>query len=147
MCEGEVRAQHHRPGSWTGSRAASPFSYYVSLMTSYFSLGNITRIGLGTEFRSEKIPRNRLGTNSVIPRKKCPFRGIPNSAEEQIPKLGTELDGTEFREKIKFYRTRTASMMITLTSSTFYKKLINNNSLLFLLIQIQKRVTSIVVDY
>ena len=27
-------------------------------------------IGLGTEFRSEKIPRNRLGMVSVIPRKK-----------------------------------------------------------------------------
>ena len=27
-------------------------------------------LGLGTEFRSEKIPRNRLGTVSVIPRKK-----------------------------------------------------------------------------
>jgi hypothetical protein len=26
--------------------------------------------GLGTEFRSEKIPRNRLGKVSVIPRKK-----------------------------------------------------------------------------
>ncbi len=29
-----------------------------------------TVVGLGTEFRSEKIPRNRLGTVSVIPRKK-----------------------------------------------------------------------------
>ena len=27
-------------------------------------------LGLGTEFRSEKIQRNRLGTVSVIPRKK-----------------------------------------------------------------------------
>jgi hypothetical protein len=27
-------------------------------------------LGLGTEFRSEKIPRNRLGMISVIPRKK-----------------------------------------------------------------------------
>ncbi len=42
-------------------------------------------IGLGTVFRSEKIPRNRLGTVSVIPRKKAliprhsEFRGIANS--------------------------------------------------------------------
>ncbi len=28
------------------------------------------QIGLATEFRSEKIPRNRLGMDSVIPRKK-----------------------------------------------------------------------------
>jgi hypothetical protein len=59
-------------------------------------------LGLGTEFRSEKIPRNRLGTISVIPRKKVL---IPNSAEEPIPKLGTERNGAEFREKIKFYGT------------------------------------------
>ncbi len=43
------------------------------------------RVGLGTEFRSEKIPRNRLGTVSVIPRKKVliprhsAFRGRANS--------------------------------------------------------------------
>jgi hypothetical protein len=36
------------------------------------------RLGLGTEFRSEKIPRNRLGTASVIPRKKVP---IPRHSE------------------------------------------------------------------
>ncbi len=42
-------------------------------------------IGLGTEFRSEKIPRNRLRTVSVIPRKKAliprysEFRGRANS--------------------------------------------------------------------
>jgi hypothetical protein len=43
------------------------------------------RLGLGTEFRSEKIPRNRLGMISVIPRKKVlvprhsEFRGRGNS--------------------------------------------------------------------
>ncbi len=42
---------------------------------------------LGTEFCSEKIPRNRLGTVSIIPRKKASFRGIPSSVEEPIPKL------------------------------------------------------------
>ncbi len=42
-------------------------------------------LGLGTEFRSEKIPRNRLGTVSVIPRKKVliprhsEFRGRASS--------------------------------------------------------------------
>jgi hypothetical protein len=33
--------------------------------------------------------------------RKCSFRGIPSSAEEPIPKLGTERNGTEFREKMK----------------------------------------------
>jgi hypothetical protein len=43
------------------------------------------QIGLGAEYRSEKIPRNRLGTVSVIPRKKAliprhsEFRGRANS--------------------------------------------------------------------
>jgi hypothetical protein len=62
-------------------------------------------LGLGTEFRSEIIPRNRLGTVSVIPRKKVLIRSIPSSAEEPIPKLGTKWNGTEFREKMKFYGT------------------------------------------
>jgi hypothetical protein len=35
----------------------------------------------------------------------CPFRGIPSSAEEPIPKLGTERSGTKFREKMKSYGT------------------------------------------
>jgi hypothetical protein len=50
-------------------------------------------IVLATEFRSEKIPRNRLGTVSVIPRKKCSFRVIPRFTEESIPRLGTEENG------------------------------------------------------
>jgi hypothetical protein len=47
--------------------------------------GLICRLGLGTEFRSEKIPRNSLGMVSVIPRKKAliprhsEFRGRANS--------------------------------------------------------------------
>ncbi len=41
-------------------------------------------LGSGTEFCSQKIPRNRLGAVSVIPRKKVL---IPSSAEEPIPKL------------------------------------------------------------
>ncbi len=51
--------------------------------------------------------------------RKCSFRGIPSSAEESIPKLETERNGMEFREKMKFYAAFTASM-ITLTASTFY---------------------------
>ncbi len=52
-------------------------------------------IGLGTEFRSEKIPRNRLGTVSVIPRKKAliprhsEVRGRANSEVRN----GTERNG------------------------------------------------------
>jgi hypothetical protein len=61
--------------------------------TVYLELG----VGLGTEFRSEKIPRNRLGTVS-----ECSFRGIPSSAEEPTPKLGTEQNGTEFCKKLSF---------------------------------------------
>ncbi len=52
-------------------------------------------IELGTEFRSEKIPRTRLGTVSVIPRKKVliprhsEFRGRANSeARNGIPRKG-----------------------------------------------------------
>jgi hypothetical protein len=54
-------------------------------------------LGLGTEFRSEKIPRNRLGTVSVIPRKKAliprhsEFRGRANSEARN----GTEWNSTE----------------------------------------------------
>jgi hypothetical protein len=55
--------------------------------------GGTSYLGLETEFRSEKIPRNRLGMVSVIPRKKAliprhsEFRGMP------IPMLGTERNG------------------------------------------------------
>ncbi len=58
------------------------------------------RVGNGISFR--KIPRNRLGTISVIPRKKVlipkhsEFRGRANSEAR---------NGTEFREKMKFNRT------------------------------------------
>ena len=57
------------------------------------------RLGLGTEFHSEKIPQNRLGTVSVIPQKKVliprysEFRGRANSEAR---------NGTEFREIMKF---------------------------------------------
>ncbi len=56
---------------------------------------------LATEFRSEKIPRNRLRTYYDIPRKKVLIpKGIPSTAEEPIPRLGMERN--EFRGKIRF---------------------------------------------
>jgi hypothetical protein len=67
-------------------------------------LSQLLQVGLGTEFRSEKIPRNRLGTVSVIPRKKAliprhsEFRGRANSEARN----GTERKGMEFRGKICF---------------------------------------------
>jgi hypothetical protein len=57
----------------------------------------VSKLGLGTEFRSEKIPRNRLGTVSVIPRKKAliprhsEFRGRANSEARN----GTEWNSAE----------------------------------------------------
>ncbi len=62
------------------------------------------RVGLGTKFRSEKIPRNRLGTVSVIPRKKAliprhsEFRGRANSEARN----GTEWNS---EEKNKLFET------------------------------------------
>ncbi len=54
-------------------------------------------LGLGTEFRSEKIPRNRLGTVSAIPWKKVliprhsEFRGRASSEAQN----GTERNSAE----------------------------------------------------
>ncbi len=48
----------------------------------------LRRLGLGKQFRYEKILRNRLGTVSVIPRKKVL---ISRSTEESISKLRTQL--------------------------------------------------------
>ncbi len=59
-------------------------------------------VGLGTEFRSEKIPRNRLGTVSVIPRKKVPiprhseFRGRANSEARN----GTKRNGIPRKNEV-----------------------------------------------
>ncbi len=67
------------------------------------SEGGGGRVGLGTEFRSEKIPRNRLGMVSVIPRKKVLIpRGIPSSAEEPIPKHGQNRTERNSAEKDSF---------------------------------------------
>jgi hypothetical protein len=60
------------------------------------------QLGLGTEFRSEKIPRNRLGTVSAIPRKKVliprhsEFRGRANSEARN----GTERNGNPRKNEV-----------------------------------------------
>jgi hypothetical protein len=53
-------------------------------------------VGLGTEFRSEKIPRNRLGMVSVIPRKKVL---IPKHSEFCGRASSEARDGTEWARK------------------------------------------------
>jgi hypothetical protein len=56
-------------------------------------------LGLGTDF----VPKKFRGIDSewfpLFRGRKYPFRGIPSSAEEPIPKLGTERNETGFREK------------------------------------------------
>jgi hypothetical protein len=46
--------------------------------------------------------RKRLERVFIIPRKKCFFRGFPNVVEEHILNIR---NGTDFREKMKFYGT------------------------------------------
>ncbi len=64
----------------------------------------VSKLGLGTEFRSEKIPRNRLGTVSVIPRKKAL---IPRHSEFRGKSQfrSSERNGMIFRRKNYFYET------------------------------------------
>jgi hypothetical protein len=77
---------------------------------------NYTGVGLATEFRSEKIPRNSLGTDSVIPRKKVliptEFR-IPRKSPFQSSKW----NGTEFREKIAFRNSQKNDLFVAQKSS------------------------------
>jgi hypothetical protein len=47
-------------------------------------------VGLGTEFCSEKFHGIDSERFPLFRGRKCSFRGIPSSAEEPIPKLGTE---------------------------------------------------------
>jgi hypothetical protein len=53
-------------------------------------------LGLGTEFRSEKIPRNRVGTISVIPRKEAfiPRHSEFNGRASSEARNGAERNGT-----------------------------------------------------
>ncbi len=59
------------------------------------------RLGLETEFRSEKIQRNRLGTVSVIPRKKAliPRHSEFHGRADSEARNGTERNGIP-RKKI-----------------------------------------------
>jgi predicted amino acid-binding ACT domain protein len=68
----------------------------VSLSIFPQSLSQYFYIGLGTEFRSEKIPRNRLGTASVIPRKKVL---IPRHSEFRGRAHSEARNGTERKNK------------------------------------------------
>ncbi len=69
--------------------------FIKQLRARFGRFGGKVGLGLGTEFRSEKIPRNRLGTVSVIPRKKAliprhsEFRGRAHSEARN----GTERNG------------------------------------------------------
>ncbi len=57
-------------------------------------------IGLAMEFRSEKIPRNRLGMGFLYSAEEnAHSEGIPKFTEEPIPKLGAEQN---YAEKISF---------------------------------------------
>ncbi len=75
---------------------------FLGIHTWDFRYSVMLELGLGTEFHSEKIPRNRLGTVSVIPRKKVliprhsEFRGRANSEAQD----GTE--GNEIPRKKKY---------------------------------------------
>jgi hypothetical protein len=57
-------------------------------------------LGLATEFCSEKIPRNRLRLDSIIPRKKLiiarEFQGLRKSHSEA--QNGTELHGKKTKQ-------------------------------------------------
>ncbi len=74
-------------------------SYSVpSVTTESIEFIYVIRVGNGISFRkkfrgidSERFPLFRG--------RKCSFRGIPSSSEEPVPKLGTKLNGTEFRGK------------------------------------------------
>jgi hypothetical protein len=55
------------------------------------------------KLRSEKLPRNRLGTVPLFRGRKCSFQGIPSSAEEPIRKLGTELNGIPRKNEVLRY--------------------------------------------
>jgi hypothetical protein len=54
------------------------------------------------------VPKKFRGIDSerfpLLRGRKCSFRGIPSSAEEPIPKLGTEQNGTESRGKNEVLR-------------------------------------------
>ncbi len=62
---------------------------------------SVSVLGLATEFPSEKIPRNRLGTASVIPWKKVL---IPRHSEVYGRVYSEAQNGREWHEKNLFYK-------------------------------------------
>ncbi len=74
-------------------------------------------LGLPLEFRSEKIPRNRLGKVFVIPRNKVP---IPCGSEyfgrvHSVTQNETERNEFPFREIMKFYEAANKSRLSGVT--------------------------------
>jgi hypothetical protein len=67
---------------------------YVDFALHCYGKAKMKCQGLGTEFRSEKIHRNRLGTVSVVPRKKML---IPRHSK--LHGKANSVLGTKFRRK------------------------------------------------
>jgi hypothetical protein len=66
-----------------------------SILLSLSMSGTIlSRVGNGISFQ-KKFRGIDLEWFPLFRGRKCSFRGIPSSAEEQIPKLGTERNGAE----------------------------------------------------
>ncbi len=63
---------------------------------------SVSRIGLATEFSSEKIPRNRLGLVSVNPLKKVLILRHSEFSGRAIQKLGIERLDRNFAKKFSF---------------------------------------------
>jgi len=62
----------------------SRFRRFRDILDNTFSVVS-SNLGLGTEFRSKTVPRNRLKTVSVILRKKeYSYRGIPSEAHGRV---------------------------------------------------------------
>jgi len=77
-----------------GGNDFGAISYLITWVLNFF-----LSVGLAAEFHSEKIPRIYSEQLPLFRGRKCSFRGIPSSAEEPIPKLGTKWNGMEFRGK------------------------------------------------
>jgi hypothetical protein len=67
-------------------------------------------IGLATEFRSEKIPRNRLGTASVFPRKKML---IPRHSEVYGRVYSEARNGRKWHERVSFTKNPAPANIMT----------------------------------
>ncbi len=88
------------PESLEAVRRKQLRSVWLSVSLCWFVLAD-SPLGLATEFRSEKIPRNRLGTHSVIPRKKVLIPRVFR-VPRKSPFRSSKRNGTEFRGKISF---------------------------------------------